>query len=159
MVSLAAASRCQRQPRALVLVPTRELAAQVQESIRTYGKYLRMRSTVIFGGVGMQPQVDTLRRGAAYLIYWFSIMGGGFFMIVAWFYWVALELALPAKLHAHLHTLQPGYAPGFKWLAFSLALFYSLGWVFVLLKLRKSRERPVLAWTSAAPPSSGRACS
>ena len=40
----------------------RELAAQVQESIRTYGKYLRMRSTVIFGGVGMQPQVDTLRR-------------------------------------------------------------------------------------------------
>jgi 4-amino-4-deoxy-L-arabinose transferase-like glycosyltransferase len=94
------------------------------------------------------PSIDTLRRGAAYLMYWFSIMGGGFFMIVAWFYWVALELALPAKLHAHLHTLQPGYAPGFKWLAFSLALFYSLGWVFVLLKLRKSRERPVLAWTT-----------
>ena len=87
------------------------------------------------------PSIDTLRRGAAYLIYWFSIMGGGFFMIVAWFYWIALELAVPAKLHLHLHTLQPGYAPGFKWLAFALAMFYSLGWVFVLLKLRKSQDR------------------
>jgi ATP-dependent RNA helicase RhlE len=49
--------------RALVLVPTRELAAQVQESIRTYGKYLKLRSTVIFGGVGFNPQADELRRG------------------------------------------------------------------------------------------------
>jgi len=94
------------------------------------------------------PATDTLRRGAANLMYWFSIMGGGFFMIVAWFYWTALELALPAKLHEHLHTLQPGYTPGFKWLAFTLAALYSIGWIVILMKLRKSRERPVIAWAA-----------
>ncbi|MEI7678821.1 MAG: glycosyltransferase family 39 protein [Betaproteobacteria bacterium] len=94
------------------------------------------------------PAIDMLRRGAANLIYWFSIMSGCFFMIVAWFYWTALELAVPAKLHAHLHTLQPGYTPGFKGLAFTLAMFYSVGWIVVLLKLRKSRERPVIAWAA-----------
>jgi ATP-dependent RNA helicase RhlE len=49
--------------RALVLAPTRELAAQVGESVRTYGKYLRQRSTVIFGGVGFGPQASRLRNG------------------------------------------------------------------------------------------------
>jgi ATP-dependent RNA helicase RhlE len=52
-----------RKPRALVLTPTRELAAQVGESVVTYGKYYGLRSTVIFGGVGIQPQKDKLRRG------------------------------------------------------------------------------------------------
>ena len=94
------------------------------------------------------PATDTLRRGAANLIYWFSVMGGGFVMIVAWFYWIALELAIPAKLHLHLHTLHPGYAPGFKWLPFTLAVLYSAGWVALLLKLRRSRERPVIAWAA-----------
>ena len=49
--------------RALILVPTRELAAQVQESVRTYGAHQRLRSTVIFGGVGINPQIAELRRG------------------------------------------------------------------------------------------------
>src|ERR1700722_5327620 len=52
-----------RKPRALILTPTRELAAQVHESIRTYGKHLRIFSTTIFGGVSMGPQMDALRRG------------------------------------------------------------------------------------------------
>jgi ATP-dependent RNA helicase RhlE len=53
-----------RQPiRALVVVPTRELAAQVMASIRTYGAHLPLRSTAIFGGVGIHPQIATLRRG------------------------------------------------------------------------------------------------
>ena len=95
------------------------------------------------------PAIDTLRRGTANLIYWFSLMSGGFFMIVAWFYWCALELALPAKLHAHLHTLQPGYTPGFKWLPFVLGAVYSIGWIFYLLQLRKNRERPVMAWAAS----------
>ncbi len=50
------------RPRCLILTPTRELAAQVEESVRTYGKYLPMRSMVMFGGVGMQPQIDALRK-------------------------------------------------------------------------------------------------
>ena len=55
-------------PRALVLTPTRELTAQVAESVRSYGKYLSLRSTVIFGGVGINPQIDALRRGVDILI-------------------------------------------------------------------------------------------
>lgn len=94
------------------------------------------------------PAIDTLRRGTANLMYWFSVMSGGFFMIVAWFYWSALELALPAKLHAHLHTLQPGYAPGFKWLPFVLGALFSIGWIVLLLRLRKNRARPVIAWAA-----------
>jgi ATP-dependent RNA helicase RhlE len=53
-----------RAPRALILVPTRELAAQVADSIKSYGKYLRLRTLVIFGGVSIIPQIDALRRGA-----------------------------------------------------------------------------------------------
>jgi len=49
--------------RCLVLVPTRELAAQVEESIRTYGKHLKLRAAVVYGGVGFGPQAEALRRG------------------------------------------------------------------------------------------------
>jgi ATP-dependent RNA helicase RhlE len=55
-------------PRALVLVPTRELAAQVAESVKSYGKYLRLRTAVIFGGVSINPQIDALRRGQDILV-------------------------------------------------------------------------------------------
>ena len=54
--------------RALILTPTRELAAQVEESVRTYGKHLALRSMVMFGGVGMQPQIDKLKRGVDILV-------------------------------------------------------------------------------------------
>ncbi len=51
------------KPRALILAPTRELAAQIGDSIRTYGRHLHISHTVIFGGVGQQPQVQALSRG------------------------------------------------------------------------------------------------
>jgi ATP-dependent RNA helicase RhlE len=54
--------------RTLILTPTRELAAQVEESVRTYGKHLPLTSMVMFGGVGMQPQVDRLRKGVDILV-------------------------------------------------------------------------------------------
>lgn len=54
--------------RALILVPTRELAAQVAESVRTYGRHLRLKSTVIFGGVGIEPQQRKLRQGIDLLV-------------------------------------------------------------------------------------------
>ena len=54
--------------RALILTPTRELAAQVEESVRTYGKHVPLTSMVMFGGVGMQPQVDRLRKGVDILV-------------------------------------------------------------------------------------------
>ncbi len=49
--------------RALILTPTRELAAQVEESVRVYGKYAKFNSVVIFGGVGINPQMAALKRG------------------------------------------------------------------------------------------------
>src|SRR5690606_3092897 len=57
-----------RRPRALVLVRTRELAAQVQASVAAYGRHTRLASTAIFGGVGIEPQISLLRRGVPILI-------------------------------------------------------------------------------------------
>jgi ATP-dependent RNA helicase RhlE len=56
------------KPRVLVLTPTRELAAQVEESVRTYGKYLPLKSAVIYGGVGMAPQTKALRGGVDIIV-------------------------------------------------------------------------------------------
>ncbi|MFC3285426.1 DEAD/DEAH box helicase [Litchfieldella rifensis] len=57
-----------RQIRALVLTPTRELAAQIGDNVSAYGRHLKLRSHVIFGGVGQQPQVDAIRPGLDILI-------------------------------------------------------------------------------------------
>jgi ATP-dependent RNA helicase RhlE len=58
-----------RKPiRALILTPTRELAAQVEESVRVYGKHLKVSSMVMFGGVGIGPQTALLRRGVDILV-------------------------------------------------------------------------------------------
>ena len=54
--------------RTLILTPTRELAIQIQDSFEAYGRYLSLRSAVIFGGVGQQPQVDKINRGLDILV-------------------------------------------------------------------------------------------
>jgi ATP-dependent RNA helicase RhlE len=56
------------QVRTLILTPTRELAAQIEESITSYGKYLPLRSTVVFGGVKINPQMMRLRKGVDILV-------------------------------------------------------------------------------------------
>src|SRR5262249_32353274 len=60
--------RGHRPTRALVLTPTRELASQIGESFSTYGKHVPIRNSVIFGGVGMEPQKQTLRAGVDVLV-------------------------------------------------------------------------------------------
>jgi ATP-dependent RNA helicase RhlE len=67
-VNGAAARHAIKPIRALILTPTRELAAQVEESVRTYGKYARLTSTVIFGGVGIHPQIAQFKRGVDILV-------------------------------------------------------------------------------------------
>jgi ATP-dependent RNA helicase RhlE len=57
-----------RKVRALILTPTRELAAQVGESVKTYGRHLPFKSTIIFGGVGINPQKSTLKQGVDIVI-------------------------------------------------------------------------------------------
>ena len=70
MLQLLSALPQQKQPqvRALLLVPTRELAAQVHASIRAYGKFLTLRSTAVFGGVNINPQIKALRAGVDILV-------------------------------------------------------------------------------------------
>ena len=57
-----------RRPRALVVAPTRELAAQIEENVRIYGKHLPLRTATIFGGVSERPQVEALRSGVDLLV-------------------------------------------------------------------------------------------
>ena len=58
----------QNQVRVLILTPTRELAAQIQDNVETYGKYLALRSAVVFGGVKINPQMMKLRKGVDILV-------------------------------------------------------------------------------------------
>jgi hypothetical protein len=92
------------------------------------------------------PAPETLRRGAVNAWYWFSAMTFTFFVVVFWFYWSGLELAIPLKLHQHLHRIRPGYAFGFRWLPFLLGIAYSLAWLGVLASFRRSPMRPVITW-------------
>jgi len=57
-----------RKVRGLILTPTRELAAQVEESVRTYGRHSKVSSCTVFGGVSINPQIDRLRRGVDVLV-------------------------------------------------------------------------------------------
>jgi len=94
------------------------------------------------------PGVETLRRGAANAWYWFSIMGFTFFILVGWVYWSGLELGVPPRLHAHLHRMQPGYPPGFKIAPFALGMLYTLAWIAVLVKFKRSPQRPAYVWAA-----------
>jgi ATP-dependent RNA helicase RhlE len=68
-MSVATKGRPAARPlRALILAPTRELAAQVEASVRTYGKHLKMKSVAVFGGVGFGPQATALRNGVDILV-------------------------------------------------------------------------------------------
>ena len=67
-LSSSPADKGRRPVRALVLTPTRELAAQVGESVQTYGRHLPLKSAVIFGGGKINPQIEKLRRGIDILV-------------------------------------------------------------------------------------------
>ncbi len=57
-----------RQPRALILAPTRELASQIGDSLRSYGRHLRLRTTTVFGGTSIRPQIRALNQGVHVLV-------------------------------------------------------------------------------------------
>jgi len=61
-------NKVHRTPRALILTPTRELAAQVNDSVKTYGKHLPLRSSVVYGGVGIKSQIQMLRQGVDIIV-------------------------------------------------------------------------------------------
>jgi 4-amino-4-deoxy-L-arabinose transferase-like glycosyltransferase len=96
------------------------------------------------------PGLLTLRRGASNALLWFSVLFFAFFVLVGWFYWIALDSELPARLHRHLLRMQPGYTPAFSWVEFGLGLLYTAGWIWILLRTRRSPERPIVFWAAGA---------
>lgn len=94
------------------------------------------------------PAFDHMRRGASNAMYWFSAMAFTFFAAVAWFYWCALELGVPQRLSLHLDKLQPAYDSHVRWPALWVALLYSAAWIVLLVKLKRSVERPVIVWSA-----------
>jgi 4-amino-4-deoxy-L-arabinose transferase-like glycosyltransferase len=92
------------------------------------------------------PAIGSLRRGAANSLYWFSVMGFSVFLLAGWFYWSALDLRMPLRLHEHLHRIQPGYAFGLRPWHVVWAALLTLAWFALLAKLKRGPERPLLAW-------------
>ena len=116
-----------RRPRALVLVPTRELAAQVSEQMNNYARRLSLRSTMIYGGVTIQAQIERLHRGVDIVVRKHQLRSTDFRAgkrlgkedhLVVWSRpqrppWMSVEqyLALPASLtlrEVRVHVFQPG---------------------------------------------------
>lgn len=94
------------------------------------------------------PGIASLRRGAANAWLWFSVMTATFVIVVGWFYWMGLELGIPARLHAHLHRIQPGYTPGLIGWGVAVAACYTAAWFILLTRLKRIPARPVIAWAA-----------
>jgi 4-amino-4-deoxy-L-arabinose transferase-like glycosyltransferase len=94
------------------------------------------------------PGLLTLRRGAANAFWWFSILFACFMALMAWFEWMALDLGFPGARHRHWLKLQPGYLPQFDLFTFALALAVTYFMVWVVLRLKRSPERPLVAWAA-----------
>ena len=94
------------------------------------------------------PGLLTLRRGASNALLWFSVLFFAFFLLVGWFYWIALDIELPARLNRHLLRMQPGYTSSFSWFEFTLGVLYTAGWVWILARTRRSAERPLVFWSA-----------
>ncbi|MES1998001.1 MAG: glycosyltransferase family 39 protein [Pseudomonadota bacterium] len=90
----------------------------------------------------------TLRRGAANALYWFAMMTFLVIVAAAWVYWSAFDLGFPARLSAHVHKVQPGYAAAFRPFMVVIALAYTLGWLALLVLLKRSPQRPLIAWAA-----------
>lgn len=90
----------------------------------------------------------TLRRGAANALYWFAMATFGVVSAAAWVYWSAFDLGVPVRLAAHLQKIQPGYTGEFRPLLVALAVAYSLCWLALLVLLKRSPQRPLIAWAA-----------
>jgi ATP-dependent RNA helicase RhlE len=142
-----------KYPRALVLVPTRELAAQVGESFRTYSAGISLASTVIYGGVGQKPQVAALQRGVDVLVATpgrlVDLIGQGF---------VRLDKVEVLVLDEADHMLDLGFIPDVRTIVAKLpqkrqTLFFSATMPPEIAKLAESMlHKPVKVYV--APPAS-----
>jgi 4-amino-4-deoxy-L-arabinose transferase-like glycosyltransferase len=91
---------------------------------------------------------ETLRRGAANAYYWFAIMLFTFFLLVGWFYWVAIDFGVPARLGKHMMEMQPEYQAHTHPLAILVTFIFTAAWFVLLFNVRRSPERPVIIWAA-----------
>jgi 4-amino-4-deoxy-L-arabinose transferase-like glycosyltransferase len=91
---------------------------------------------------------ETLRRGATNAYYWFAIMLFTFFILVGWFYWIAIDLGVPARLWQHMMKMQPDYHAHVHPLMIALAFIFTAAWLVLLFNVRRSPERPVIIWAA-----------
>ncbi|MFN0039042.1 MAG: ArnT family glycosyltransferase [Burkholderiales bacterium] len=91
---------------------------------------------------------STVRRGAGNAFYWFAIMAFTFAAFVIWFYWMAADVGVPARLWKHLMKLQPAYQSDGRAFAIAFAALVTAGWFFLLFNVKRSAERPVIIWAA-----------
>jgi 4-amino-4-deoxy-L-arabinose transferase-like glycosyltransferase len=94
------------------------------------------------------PGLFQLRRGGANAFWSFSLVFFPLTAAVLWFYWGALDLSVPIRLHNHLLRMRPAYLPAFDLFKFAVALGYSAFLVWVLIRIKRSPERPLIAWST-----------
>jgi 4-amino-4-deoxy-L-arabinose transferase-like glycosyltransferase len=94
--------------------------------------------------------IPELRRGALNAFFWFGIAFFLFFLPVIWFYWVAVEFGVPARLANHMARMEPGYVPSVSPWMMLFAAALTTGWFVALFNIRRSGERPFLAWSIGA---------
>ena len=91
---------------------------------------------------------ETLKRGAANLYYWFAIILFTFFAVVGWFYWMAIDLGMPARLWKHMMDMQPAYHAGGRTLFVVVAALFTIAWLVMLFNVKRRPERPVIIWAT-----------
>jgi 4-amino-4-deoxy-L-arabinose transferase-like glycosyltransferase len=94
------------------------------------------------------PGLFALRRGGTNAFWWFSALFFAVAALVGWFYWVGLDLGVPAQLHRHLIRMRPAYVPNFDLFRFAVALAYTAFFAWVLIRLTRTPERPLVAWAA-----------
>jgi 4-amino-4-deoxy-L-arabinose transferase-like glycosyltransferase len=92
--------------------------------------------------------IDSLPRGVANGWFWFSIMLFSFLLFVIWFYFVAVEYGLPARLAQHMRDMQPGYVADTPPGMIAAAAAYTIAWCVLLFNVRRTAERPVIIWSA-----------
>ena len=98
-------------------------------------------------GTGLTT-TQSLRRGATNAYYWFAIMLVTFFILVGWFYWMAIDFGIPARLGKHMMEMQPEHQASTRPLAILLAFVFTAAWFVLLFNVKRSTERPVIIWAA-----------
>lgn len=96
------------------------------------------------------PGLFSLRRGASRALLWFSMVFFSVFALVGWFYWAAMDLSFPVRLHHHLMDMQPGYVAASVPLRAVLGLLLSAAWVVLLRRAPAAPERPLVLWAGGS---------